>query len=186
MRTGYADLPLHRGHAPRWLFERTVLLAREMALAVLASEGPAGVLRRLADPVWFQAFGCVLGFDWHSSGVTTTASGALKEGLRTVPGAGLVVAGGKGRTSRRTPQEIEAACWGSGQDAVSLVRASRLAARVVELPQVALSFAIAGIENDQLLPDVHTEAVEVGGESVGLRVPTVQASPGGDRLLHDL
>jgi uncharacterized protein len=123
-------MPLHRGHAPRWLFERMVLLAREMALGILASEGPAGVLRRLADPVWFQAFGCVLGFDWHSSGVTTTACGALKEGLRTVPGAGLVVAGGKGRTSRQTPREIEAACWSTGQDAGALVRASRLAAKV--------------------------------------------------------
>jgi uncharacterized protein len=123
-------MPLHRGHAPRWLFERMVLLAREMALAILASEGSAGVLRRLADPVWFQAFGCVLGFDWHSSGVTTTACGALKEGLRTVPGTGLVVAGGKGRTSRQTPREIETACWRTGQDAAALVRASRLAAKV--------------------------------------------------------
>jgi hypothetical protein len=41
----------------------------------------AEFLRRIADPVWFQAFGCVVGFDWHSSGVTTTLCGALKEGL---------------------------------------------------------------------------------------------------------
>jgi hypothetical protein len=130
VRTGYADLPLHQGHAPRWLFERMVRLARELALAIVASEGPDGVLRRLADPVWFQAFGCVLGFDWHSSGVTTTACGALKVGLQAVPDAGLVVAGGKGRASRRTPAEIEAACWRTGQDAGRLVRASRLAAKV--------------------------------------------------------
>src|SRR5438034_11380946 len=107
-----------------------VLLSREMALAILADEGAEGVLRRLADPVWFQAFGCVLGFDWHSSGVTTTACGALKEALRAVPDAGLVVAGGKGRTSRLTPQEIEAACWRTGQDPAPLVRASRLTAKV--------------------------------------------------------
>jgi len=129
-RTGYADLPLHGGRAPRWLFERMRALAREMALAMLAEEGAAGLLRRLADPVWFQAFGCVLGFDWHSSGLTTTACAALKEGLRDVSGTGLVIAGGKGRTSRRTPQEIESACWTTGTDAAPLVLASRLSAKV--------------------------------------------------------
>jgi uncharacterized protein len=130
-RTGQADLPLHRGHAPPWLFERMVLLAREMALAILAEEGPSGLLQRLSDPVWFQALGCVLGFDWHSSGLTTTVCGALKEGLRPLAGeTGVVVAGGKGRASRRTPQEIEAACERSGSDPAPLVRSSRLAAKV--------------------------------------------------------
>ncbi len=131
MRTGHADLPLHGGHAPRWLFERMTALARETSLAVVAGEGPGGLLRRLSDPVWFQAFGCVLGFDWHSSGVTTTVCGALKEGLRGIERAvGLTVAGGKGRASRRTPAEIEAACWQTGLDAGPLVRASRLTAKV--------------------------------------------------------
>ncbi|HZU18037.1 MAG TPA: DUF763 domain-containing protein [Candidatus Dormibacteraeota bacterium] len=130
MRTGIADLPLHTGHTPRWLFERMVALAREMALAIVIEEGPRGLLRRLADPVWFQAFGCVLGFDWHSSGVTTTACAALKEGLRTLPEVGVVVAGGKGRASRRTPQEIESACRRNGLDPAPLIRASRLAAKV--------------------------------------------------------
>src|SRR5919202_4883461 len=126
MRTGQADLPLHGGRAPRWLFERMTALAREVALAVLVEEGANGLLRRLADPFWFQAFGCVLGFDWHSSGVTTTVCGALKEGLRGVSGTGLVVAGGKGRASRRTPAEIETACEATGQDAAPLVQASPL------------------------------------------------------------
>ncbi|TMD67439.1 MAG: DUF763 domain-containing protein, partial [Chloroflexi bacterium] len=131
MRTGTADLPLHGGRAPRWLFERMTLLAREMALAILSNEGTPGLMLRLADPVWFQAFGCVLGFDWHSSGLTTTACGALKEGLRELSGeTGVFVAGGKGKTSRKTPQEIESACWMTGQDAAPLVRASRLSAKV--------------------------------------------------------
>src|SRR5438132_13258082 len=107
------------------------LLAREMALAILIDEGVPGLMRRLADPVWFQAFGCVLGFDWHSSGLTTTACGALKEGLRDLSHeTGLFIAGGKGKTSRKTPQEIESACWATGQDAAPLVRASRLSAKV--------------------------------------------------------
>ena len=131
MRTGTADLPLHGGRAPRWLFERMTLLAREMGLAILSEEGTPGLMRRIADPVWFQAFGCVLGFDWHSSGLTTTACGALKEGLRDLSHeTRLFIAGGKGKTSRKTPQEIEAACWKTGQDAAPLIRASRLSAKV--------------------------------------------------------
>ena len=131
MRTGTADLPLHGGKAPRWLFERMTLLSREMVLAILSDEGTPGLMRRIADPVWFQAFGCVLGFDWHSSGLTTTACGALKEGLRDLSHeTGLYIAGGKGKTSRKTPQEIEAACWTSGQEAAPLIRASRLSAKV--------------------------------------------------------
>src|SRR5437764_330038 len=131
MRTGTADLPLHGGRAPRWLFERMTLLAREMGLAILSEEGTPGLMRRIADPVWFQAFGCVLGFDWHSSGLTTPACGALKEGLRDLSHeTGLFIAGGKGKTSRKTPQEIEAACWKTGQDAAPLIRASRLSAKV--------------------------------------------------------
>lgn len=131
MRTGTADLPLHGGRAPHWLFERMTLLARAMALAILQEERIAGFMRRLADPVWFQAFGCVLGFDWHSSGLTTTACGALKEGLRELSSeTGLYVAGGKGKTSRKTPKEIEDACWLLGRDPDALVRASRLSAKV--------------------------------------------------------
>ena len=131
MRTGRADLPLHTGRAPAWLFERMRSLAREIGRAVVEEEGPHGLLRRAADPFWFQAFGCVLGFDWHSSGLTTTACGALKEGLRPLSRElGIVVAGGKGKTSRRTPSEIESACDSIGLDPAPLVRASRLSAKV--------------------------------------------------------
>ena len=106
-------------------------LAGAITMAVVDSYGPQEMLRRLSDPWWFQAFGCVLGFDWHSSGLTTTACGALKEGLRDLSHeTGLFIAGGKGKTSRKTPQEIEAACWKTGQDAAPLIRASRLSAKV--------------------------------------------------------
>jgi hypothetical protein len=131
MRTGRADLPLHGGRAPAWLFERMTSLAREIGRAIVQEEGPGGLLRRASDPFWFQAFGCVLGFDWHSSGLTTTACGALKEGLRPLfTELGIVVAGGKGKTSRRTPSEIEGACERMGLDPAPLVRASRLSAKV--------------------------------------------------------
>ena len=130
-RTGFAHLPLHGGRAPSWLFQRMVPLSREIVTFVAAEFGREEVLRRLSDPFWFQAFGCVLGFDWHSSGLTTTVCGALKEGLRgTERELGIYVAGGKGATSRKTPAEITAACEGLGRDPEPLVYASRISAKV--------------------------------------------------------
>ncbi len=131
MRTGTASLPLHGGDAPQWLFRRMTQLAREIVLLIAADSGPDELLRRLSDPFWFQAFGCVLGFDWHSSGVTTTTCGALKEGMRPLERElGIFVCGGKGRVSRNTPSEIERACETSGRSAGSLVYASRMSAKV--------------------------------------------------------
>jgi hypothetical protein len=130
-RTGFAHLPLHGGAAPRYLFERMVPLSREIVTFIATEFGRDEVLRRLSDPFWFQAFGCVLGFDWHSSGLTTTVCGALKEGLRgTQNDLGLFVAGGKGATSRKTPSEITQACESLGRDPAALVYASRIAAKV--------------------------------------------------------
>jgi hypothetical protein len=131
VRSGSANLPLHGGRAPAWLFTRMVRLAREITAHIVAEYGSGEVLRRLSDPFWFQAFGCVLGFDWHSSGVTTTVTGALKEGLRgTEKDLGVYVGGGKGAASRRTPAEIEAFCGGLSIDARPLVYASRMSAKV--------------------------------------------------------
>ena len=131
MRTGYSQLPLHGGKAPRWLFERMTRLAREIVRHLVYEYGAEGALKRLSDPFWFQAFGCVLGFDWHSSGLTTTTCGAVKEGIKDLQHElGLYAAGGKGRVSRRTPQEIEQTCMQTGYDAEKLVRASRLSAKV--------------------------------------------------------
>jgi len=130
-RTGVANLPLHGGKAPPWLFDRMVRLSREIAVFLVSEFGPDEVLRRISDPHWFQAFGCVLGFDWHSSGVTTTVCGALKEGLKGMEDdLGLFVAGGKGRVSRRTPAEIEAFGGFLLVDPSALTYASRAAAKV--------------------------------------------------------
>lgn len=130
-KTGHANLPLHGGKAPRWLFERMVRLARAVSLAIVEEHGAAEILRRISDPHWFQAFGCVLGFDWHSSGVTTTVCGALKEALAGLErDTGICVAGGKGAASRKTPREIEAHCERLGRDPVRLVYASRMSAKV--------------------------------------------------------
>ena len=131
MRTGRADLPLHYGKAPRWLFSRMRLLAGEITRAIVLEYGTAGFLERLSEPTLFQALGCVLGFDWHSSGLTTTTCGAIKEGIRgSEEELGLFAAGGKGAASRKTPAEIIVSGERTGNDAGPLIYASRTAAKV--------------------------------------------------------
>jgi len=108
MRRGIANLPLHYGFCPRWLFERMKKLARAIIEAMVIEFSPEEVLIRLSDPYWFQSFACVLGFDWHSSGSSTTVCGAIKEALKgKEKDLGIFVAGGKGKVSRKTPIEIE-------------------------------------------------------------------------------
>jgi uncharacterized protein len=129
--TGYASLPLHGGKAPAWLFGRMVQLSREIVIYLVREFGEREVLRRLSDPFWFQAFGCVLGFDWHSSGVTTTVCGAVKEGIKNIDrDLGLFAAGGKGATSRKAPLQIAESCNRIDRDPARLVYASRTAAKV--------------------------------------------------------
>jgi hypothetical protein len=132
MRTGIANLPLHGGKAPAWLFNRMRQLAREIVKFITYEFGAEEVLNRLSDPFWFQCFGCVLGFDWHSSGVTTTVCGAVKEGIRGMEEElGFFAAGGKGATSRKTPAEIVG--WAEKVPAIApddLVHASRMSAKV--------------------------------------------------------
>ncbi|MGE5305572.1 MAG: DUF763 domain-containing protein [Alphaproteobacteria bacterium] len=132
-QTGIAQLPLHGGKAPAWLFQRMMRLGREIIRLIIEDYGPREVLTRVSDPYWFQSLGCVLGFDWHSSGVTTTVCGALKEGLRgRETEFGLVIAGGKGATSRKTPAEILAAGdkFPLSRSAEELVQISRLTAKI--------------------------------------------------------
>ncbi|MFL5307414.1 MAG: DUF763 domain-containing protein [Polyangia bacterium] len=129
--TGTADLPLHGGRVPAWLSARMARLGRVIVEAIAQTYGRTEVLRRLSDPFWFQSFGAVMGMDWHSSGITTSVIGALKRGLAPVADElGLHVCGGRGRHSRRTPDELTALGERRGLDAPALVQASRLVAKV--------------------------------------------------------
>ena len=111
MRTGVATVPLDYGKCPPWLFKRMKELARAVTVAIVEEFGPEEYLRRISDPIWFQSLGCVLGFDWNSSGLATTTLGALKEGVRGLEsGLGIFICGGKGKTSKKTPGQIEE--WG--------------------------------------------------------------------------
>jgi hypothetical protein len=129
--TGSADLPLHRGRVPPWLFERMARLGRVLAEAVVLEYGRAELLRRLSHPFWFQSLGALMGMDWHSSGITTSVVGALQRGLAPLERElGLRVCGGRGRHSRRTPDELTAFGDRTGVDGAALARTSRLVAKV--------------------------------------------------------
>lgn len=108
---GIATFTLDYGRCPKWLFERMVRLGREMTRVLIDEYGPDEFVRRIADPVWFQSLGTVLAFDWNASGLTTILTAALKEAIRGEErDLGVFICGGKGKTSRKTPEEIQR--WG--------------------------------------------------------------------------
>ncbi|MEO7158661.1 MAG: DUF763 domain-containing protein [Vicinamibacterales bacterium] len=130
-RSGVADLPLHGGRVPLWLATRMTTLGTAISESVLHHYGSSALLSRLSDPFWFQALGSVMGMDWHSSGITTSVLGALKRGLNPrAQELGIYICGGRGRHSRNTPAELRTIADATGLDGESLVRTSRLAAKV--------------------------------------------------------
>jgi len=130
-RSGFADLPLHGGHVPAWLAERMTKLGTAIVESILLHYGHAELLSRLSDPFWFQALGSVMGMDWHSSGITTSVLGALKRGLNPrAAELGMYVCGGRGKESRKTPDELRVVAERRGLDGDALARTSRLTAKI--------------------------------------------------------
>ena len=130
-RSGVADLPLHGGRVPTWLAERMTTLGTAIAESVVVNYGRSEFLSRLSDPFWFQAFGSVMGMDWHSSGITTSVMGSLKRGLNPrAKELGIYVCGGRGSHSRATPAELLAFGESENREAESLVRTSKLTAKI--------------------------------------------------------
>ena len=130
-RSGFADLPLHGGHVPPWLSARMQKLGTAITESVVHHYGPSEFLTRISDPFWFQAFGSVMGMDWHSSGITTSVLGALKRGLNPIAEElGIYVCGGRGKQSRKTPDELLTIADRTGVEGNSLVRSSKLTAKI--------------------------------------------------------
>lgn len=128
MRTGVIDSPLHPGRCPSWLFKRMVKLSGAISEVIIDEHGADELLKRLSNPFFFQALGCVIGFDWHSSGVTTTTCGALKIALKNNEHVRLC--GGKGGASLKTPSELRSNFFSLSKDRVEeLVYASRMTAK---------------------------------------------------------
>ena len=131
MKSGHADLPLHYGKVPSWLAERMSRLGGAIAEAVVTEYGKSALLSRLSDPFWFQSLGCVLGMDWHSSGITTSVMGALKKSVNLRSRElGIHICGGRGKHSLKTPAEITVIANRIGLPGDQLIKASRLSARV--------------------------------------------------------
>ncbi len=134
MRRGIATFTLDEGKCPKWLFLRMVKLGREITEVLIAELGPEEFIRRISDPVWFQSLGTVLAFDWNASGLTTILTAALKEAIRgRERELGIFICGGKGKTSRKTPEEIKT--WGerlslAGGVVSNLTYNSKMAAKV--------------------------------------------------------
>ena len=129
---GTSVLPLHYGKAPPWLVARMIKLAKGIATVLVDEYGRDVFLQRISDPYWFQALGCVLGYDWHSSGVTTVLTGVLKNAV-TAEEHGITICGGKGKASTKGPTEIAQAGeeFNLSTDTISKLQyASRMSAKV--------------------------------------------------------
>ena len=130
-QAGSADLPLHNGHVPKWLAERMSKLGGAITEAILIEFGKKAFIQRMSDPAWFQSLGCVLGMDWHSSGITTSVMGALKSAINPrAKELGIYICGGRGKHSRKTPEELLRVADTTGLNGDALVKSSRLVAKV--------------------------------------------------------
>ncbi len=131
MKRGTADLPLHYGTVPAWLAQRMSLLGGAIVEAIVVEYGRSALLQRLSDPFWFQSLGCVLGMDWHSSGITTSVMNALKKSVnRSSAELGVYICGGRGKSSRKTPDELLEIANKTGLNGDELVHHSKLSAKV--------------------------------------------------------
>ena len=130
-KSGHADLPLHTGTVPKWLADRMMTTGTLIIEALVMNYGRKEALVRLSDPLWFQSFGAVMGMDWHSSGITTSVMYALKRGLNPrARDLGICVCGGRGKYSRKTPEELQILANISNLDGDALIKASKLSAKV--------------------------------------------------------
>ncbi len=129
--TGYTDLPLHNGKVPFWLASRMAKLGGAISTAIIEEYGRDAFLSKLSDPLWFQSLGCVLGMDWHSSGITTSVMGALKKAVNPMAKElGLFICGGRGKYSLQTPHELRELANKTGLNGRDLIKSSKLSAKV--------------------------------------------------------
>lgn len=133
LRCGTVNLPLHGGHAPSYLIKRMISLSSSISKIIIEEKGTNEFFKKISDPLWFQAFGCTLGFDWHSSGLTTVVTGVLKQALSN-EFHGVSIAGGKGKRSTATKIEIPRLAEKhynlSNQKISRLLYASKMSAKV--------------------------------------------------------
>ena len=138
--TGIAELPLHSGKVPPWMANYMKKLAKAIVEVIVEEYGPREVVKRLADPIWFQAFNNAIGMDWDSSGSTTVTLGILRQVVEENPHLGIVIVGGKGRLATSIPQELPQ-------------RAERLGIPSSKVEEVLLASKLAAKTDNVLLQD---------------------------------
>ncbi len=136
------NLPLHGGKCPKWLYGKMKKLAKPITATIIEEKGQEEFLRKLSDPTWFQSLSCALGYDWHSSGVTTVTTAALRESLNE-QNKGIAVCGGKGKTSRKTPQQI-------------IEKAKKLEVKPSKAEELKLKSRLSAKIDSNCLQDQHT------------------------------
>jgi hypothetical protein len=159
-KVGMATLPLHGGKAPAWLFKRMVLLGKPIFKILYDIEGPDGILRRLSDTYWYQGLACILGYDWHSSGVTTVLGGVLKEILAPEE-HGIIVTGGKGQVSLKVRQELQAAKY-IGYNGVEIDKLNEISRLVAKIDNAAVQDGFSLYHHNMIVSEKNWAIIQQG------------------------
>jgi hypothetical protein len=160
-KAGMATLPLHGGKAPPWLFKRMVLLGKPIFNIIYDMEGSDGILRRISDTYWYQGLGCILGYDWHSSGVTTVLGAVLKEVL-TPKDHGLIVSGGKGKNSLKVKQELQAHAKVLDYNEVEIDNLSEISRLVAKIDNAAIQDGFSLYHHNMFISENNWAIVQQG------------------------
>ncbi|MFX1307200.1 MAG: DUF763 domain-containing protein [Promethearchaeota archaeon] len=164
-KVGIATLPLHRGKAPPWLFKRMVMLGKPVFKILHDMEGPDGILKRLSDTYWYQALGCILGYDWHSSGVTTVLGGVLKEVL-TPKEHCIIVSGGKGKSSRKVKLELQKKAKFLGYNETEIDHLNELSRLVAKIDNAAVQDGFSLYHHNMIISESNWTIIQQGMDSV--------------------
>ncbi len=160
-----ATLPLHGGKAPPWLFKRMVMLGKPIFKILYDMDGSDGILRKLSNTYWFQALGCILGYDWHSSGVTTVLGGVLKEVL-TLKEHCIIVTGGKGKSSRKVKQELQEKAKFLGYNETEVNHLNELSRLVAKIDNAAIQDGFSLYHHNMILSENNWTIIQQGMDGV--------------------
>ncbi len=167
IRTGLANLPLHRGKAPPWLVAKMLELGKAIFSVMVLEYGEEEILRRFSDPFWFQCLSCILGYDWHSSGTTTVTLGVLKSFLNPAE-HGLAVVGGKGSISRRAPDEIEKIAASLNLSEVNVKRLKRVSRLTAKVDNAAIQDGFQLYHHSMIISRKNWAVIQQGMDKINL------------------
>ncbi len=160
-KAGMATLPLHGGKAPPWLFKRMVILGKPIFKILYDMEGSDGILRRLSDTYWYQGLGCILGYDWHSSGVTTVLGAVLKN-ILTPKEHEIIVTGGKGKNALKVKQELQENAKSLGYNEVEIEKLKKISRLVAKVDNAAVQDGFSLYHHNMLVSENNWAIIQQG------------------------